>query len=230
MASGGGSRSLTRNMQPTELVVFDMDGVLADTEPLHFAATNRILAEHGVQVDQAQTRQFLGNTDADYFRALKLRYGLPGTVESYVQRKTAAVLECFAAGLAPNPGVCELVLQLAMRGVPAVVASSSVPAVIDAVIDAIGLRRSFQGLFSASQVERGKPAPDLFLHAARSLRVAPECCLVIEDAPAGVRAARAAGMRVVAVRTHGVDPLELAGAERVLESLEHFDCELLHGA
>ncbi len=216
-------------MGPFELVLFDMDGVIADTEPLHLEAANRVLAAEGVRLGAEESREFLGSTDAELFAALKERHGLNQPVERLVAAKTRETIALIRAGLAPAPGVCELLIQLKMRSIPAVVASSSVPELIDAVVDCLGLRSSFAGLFSAQLVGRGKPHPDLFLLAARRLGVLPQDCLVIEDAPAGIAAARAAGMAVAAVRTRLTEDLDLSAADLVLDSLEQFDYEILDG-
>ncbi len=213
---------------PVQLVLFDMDGVIADTEPFHLEATRRLLAAEGHDLSEGENRAFLGNTDHDYFTALKDRFGLAHPVEQYVRAKAIEVIGILRGNLAPNPGVCELLLELRMRALPACVASSSVPMLIDAVVDSLGLRSSFAGLYSASEVARGKPAPDLFLHAAARSGVPPEHCLVIEDAPNGIEAARAAGMRVVAVRTETTAGLDLSAADLVLDSLTAFDPEVLH--
>lgn len=213
---------------PVQLVLFDMDGVLADTEPFHLEATQRLLAAEGHSLSEDENRVYLGRTDHDYFTALNERFGLERPVDDYVREKAVHVIGILRTRAAPNPGVCELLVDLRMRSVAACVASSSVPMLIDAVVDCLGLRSSFGGLFSASEVARGKPAPDLFLHAAARSRVAPEHCLVIEDAPNGVSAAKAAGMRVVAVRTPITDGLDLSAADYVLDSLTDFDPEILH--
>jgi len=215
-------------MNPVQLVLFDMDGVLADTEPSHLEATQQLLSQEGHLLSAEENQEYLGNMDLDYFRALKERFGLAHPVEKYVASKTVAVIGILRGRLVPNPGVCELLLDLKMRSVKACVASSSVPQLIDAVVDSLGLRRSFAGLYSATMVPRGKPAPDLFLHAAASCGVDPSQCLVIEDAPHGVAAARAAGMRIVAVRTPSTEGLDLSAADHVLDSLSDFDSEILN--
>lgn len=212
-------------MPAIDLVLFDMDGVLADTEPLHLAAANRVLAAEGVSLSTSDVSRFLGSTDEAMFATLREERGLRHEPARYATRKTAELLEILASGLDPNPGVCELVLHLTLRGVDRVVASSSAPELIQAIVGSLGLSRSFSGLYSAKQVGKGKPAPDLFLFAARSRGIAPENCLVIEDAPNGIRAARAAGMRVVAIRTEATHGLDLSEADAVLDSLTEFRCE-----
>jgi HAD superfamily hydrolase (TIGR01509 family) len=159
------------------------------------------------------------------FDVLRAEHGIAAPSSTLARRKTAELLEILGGGLDANEGVHELVLHLTLRGVDRAVASSSPPELIEAIVGVLGLRSSFSGLFSARQVGRGKPAPDLFLFAAESRGVAPANCLVIEDAPNGIRAARAAGMRVVAVRTPMTAGLDLSEADAVLDSLTDFDCE-----
>ncbi len=212
-------------MSSIDLVLFDMDGVLADTEPIHLDALNRVLAAEGVVLDPRGVQRFLGNTDEMMFEILKREHRLLHDVGHYARAKTAELLELLGAGLEPNAGVCELILQLKVRSVDTVVASSSPPELIEAIVRSLGLRSSFSGLFSAKQVGRGKPAPDLFLFAAKSRGIDPANCLVIEDAPNGILAARAAGMRVVGVRTEATEGLDLSLADQVLDSLDDFDCE-----
>jgi HAD superfamily hydrolase (TIGR01509 family) len=211
-------------MPAIDLVLFDMDGVLADTEPLHLAAANRVLASDGVVLTERDATRFLGNTDEMMFDVLRAEHGIAAPSTALARRKTMELLDLLGAGLEANEGVHELVLQLTLRGVDRVVASSSPPELIEAIVAALGLRSSFRGLYSARHVGRGKPAPDLFLHAAKSCGVEPANCLVIEDAPNGIRAARAAGMRVVAVRTPMTAGLDLSDADSVLDSLTDFDC------
>lgn len=213
-------------MTAIDLVLFDMDGVLADTEPLHLEAANLVLSAEGAHLSEEAVKEFLGNTDDRMFDVLKARFALTRPTSHYVDRKLRTLLNLLENDpVVANPGVHELVLKLVMRGVDRVVASSSPPELIEAIVSTLGLRRSFSGLYSARQVGRGKPAPDLFLHAARSRGISPMNCLVIEDAPNGIEAARSAGMRVVAVRTETTRGLDLSRADRVLDSLVEFDCE-----
>jgi HAD superfamily hydrolase (TIGR01509 family) len=214
---------------PIELVIFDMDGVLADTEPLHLIALNRQLAREGHALDTRAVAEFLGSTDLDMFRILKPRLQLAREPEAYATEKMQRVIEIVCEGLIANPGVNELVLHLTMNGVRAAVASGSALPLVETVTDVLGLRRSFAGLYSSSMVARGKPAPDLFLHAAATLAVDPAACLVIEDAPAGIAAAKAAGMTAVAVKTTSTAGLDLSAADFVIESLDQFDRGWLDG-
>jgi HAD superfamily hydrolase (TIGR01509 family) len=204
-------------------VVFDMDGVLLDSEPLHHLVVNELLAEHGVRVDDALYRRYLGTTLEDTWADLIHRFGLPGTVADYRDRYDAAILEAYRRHAVPAPGALDLVQGLRARGVKLAVASSSRTAWVETALARLGLAAAFAAVVTGDMVTRGKPAPEIYLLAAQRLGVAPERCLAIEDARAGVAAARAAGMTVVAVRTPYTDGLPFAGAERVLDALTEFE-------
>ena len=176
------------------LVLFDCDGVLVDSEPISLAMTREHLARHGFEVSEAEGRDlFLGISAASARKIAEARLGgpLPDDFEAQLSRETLARFEGELQGV---PHLREAVAAL---GRPVCVASSGSPERIRASLRIVGYADLFgPRLFSAREVAHGKPAPDLFLHAARSLGVAPTDCLVVEDSVAGVTAARAAGMTV----------------------------------
>lgn len=176
------------------LVIFDCDGVLVDSEPI----ANQVLLEQlqalGLQITLEQVlEQFLGRSMQQCLQTIAQLLGRPAPPEfadEYRARTTAA----FATQLRAVPGIDAALEQLT---VPCCVASSSDHARIRATLSLVGLLPHFEGrMFSVTEVARGKPAPDVFLHAARTLGVLPADCLVIEDTPTGVAAGVAAGMQV----------------------------------
>ncbi len=178
------------------LVIFDCDGVLVDSEPLAVRIMQQTLNRLGLDVDRDSAyARFLGRSLASVLEELETEDGLvlgPDDLER-MRRDLAAL---FRAELQPVPYIAEAVRMLS-RTHAVCVASSSVPERLSLSLDVTGLSPLFEGhVFSATEVAHGKPAPDLFLLAAAKLGFAPESCLVIEDSAAGVRAARAAGMRV----------------------------------
>ena len=177
------------------LVIFDCDGVLVDSEPLSLEVMLDVLAEAGCTLDTATGYQeFLGKSLGSVVDWLKRERGVEMTPEM-LARMRQRLLARFETELQPTRGVAEAIAAL---DVPVCVASSSQPDRIRLSLRVTGLLPFFDPhIFSATMVKNGKPAPDLFLHAAREMGVAPEECLVIEDSPAGLRAARAAGMRAV---------------------------------
>ncbi len=188
-----------------QAVLFDLDGVLADSEPIHLAAEQAMLTHYGADLSHAAKQQFVGLSNAEIMRGLIDLFGLDAdpdelaTIKADYQRRLIPQLKGFAA-------TTELVDRLRATGVPIAVASGSTRENIDASLAAIGLLDAFDVRVSAEEVARGKPAPDVFLEAARRLGVPPGGCVVIEDALPGVLAARAAGMGCVVIPTI-TDPL-----------------------
>lgn len=181
-------------------VLFDLDGTLVDSEPNYFEAGRQILAEHGVPgLTWADHERFVGISTLETTRIWKERFGLAASVEDLLAAQNRRYLELAAARTPVYPEMRALVELLSGEGVPMAVASGSSPEAITAILAATGLDAHLRTCVSADEVERGKPAPDVFLEAARRLGVAPEDCVVLEDAAPGVAAARAAGMRCIAV-------------------------------
>ncbi|MEO1063058.1 MAG: HAD family hydrolase [Actinomycetota bacterium] len=200
---------------PTDLVIFDNDGVLVDSERLANGILARLLTEAGLPTTAEESIvTYLGST-MDRVRELAeaaLGAALPADL---FDRYHDELFERMAAELVPVPGIAT-VLD-ALDGRARCVASSGTPERIRRSLTLTGLIDRFDdgALFSASEVERGKPAPDLFLHAASTMDVRPERCVVVEDSPAGVEAAKAAGMTVIGFAA--LTPLErLADADEVV--------------
>jgi HAD superfamily hydrolase (TIGR01509 family) len=178
---------------PISLVIFDCDGVLVDTERIAVRIDVVVLARLGWTLTEAEViDRFMGRTDAEMTRQIETHLGrrLPPDWEEPFRH---LYRDAFAAELAPVPGIVEALDAIAL---PTCVASSGTHEKIRFTLGLTGLYERFAGrIFSASEVARGKPAPDLFLHAASRMGVAPADCAVVEDSRYGVEAARAAGMR-----------------------------------
>jgi len=198
-------------------VIFDMDGVLVDGEPLHFRAVNRLLAAEGKSITLEQYKPFMG-TKAGW-RQMVEALGLSLTPEEYRDRYNALILEEYRQHAEPMPGAVELVRQLKAIDEPIALASSSAAEWVEACLERIGLAEAFDVVVTGSDVHRGKPDPEIYLLAAERLRVPPAACLALEDAPAGIEAARRAGMTVWAIRTPYTEGLDLGAPDRVLRSL-----------
>ncbi|MCX4748327.1 HAD family hydrolase [Kitasatospora sp. NBC_01287] len=185
-------------MDRYDLVVLDNDGVLVDSEPI----SNRLLAEYLTGLGFPTTledsyRDYMGRASHAVHEVVAERFG--GTMPAdFPQAFHDRVFAAFETELTPVPGAAELLQELAGRGTPYCLASSAGHGWIRAALDRTGLRGFFpeERIFSSQDVGIGKPAPDLFLHAARTLAVEPVRCLVVEDSAMGVLAARAAGMDV----------------------------------
>ena len=180
-------------------VVFDMDGVLVDSEPMHVDAMREVLRPFGVEYTDRENREFFGHTDLEVFRALRARHRLPVDEQELTRRRTALLIRLTRERTVPMPGVPDVPRRLHDHGYRLAVASSSAPELIRVTVDRLDLAVELREQVSGLEVGRGKPAPDVFLEAARRLRVTPGECLVVEDSRNGLLAARAAGMACAAV-------------------------------
>ncbi|MBE7452917.1 MAG: hexitol phosphatase HxpB [Kofleriaceae bacterium] len=218
-----------------EAVLFDMDGLLIDSEPLWQRAEIEIFARVGIELSVAQCLETRGRrldevVEHWFARSPWRSPSRPSIAEAIVARVTELVAECGAA----KPGVAHAIGFFADRGLPLGVASSSNYSIIEAVLARLEIRQHFAAVHSGESERFGKPDPAIFLGAARKLAVAPAACLVLEDSPRGVEAAKAAGMRCIAVvdadtiGAAGVpeERRRLAAADVVLDSLEEI-CEPL---
>jgi HAD superfamily hydrolase (TIGR01509 family) len=211
------------------LVIFDCDGVLVDSEAL----ANRVLAEQLTALGLPMTledsvREFMGRSREHLERRAAELLGRPLPEDFYAAYATARDA-AFRRDLRAVAGVAGAVDALHAAGVTTCVASSGDHRKMELTLGLTGLWERFEGrIFSATEVAHGKPAPDLFLHAAATLGFAPADCVVVEDAPAGVAAARAAAMRVLAFNGLG-DPAGLAGADAVFDAMTELPGLVLDG-
>jgi beta-phosphoglucomutase-like phosphatase (HAD superfamily) len=201
-------------------IIFDMDGVLMDSEPLHLRATRFALGDRAPSYTERDNRSFFGATDAEMFRVLRILFDLDASTDALVLRKRERLVSLIRAEGRGLAGVPEIPLRLLEAGLRLGLVSASPRPVIEAVLDVVRLRGAFETMVSGDEVARGKPAPDGYLMAARRLAVDPERCLVVEDARNGVLAAKAAGMTVAAVPAPATMHEDFSPADLVLPSLE----------
>ncbi|WP_328504185.1 HAD family phosphatase [Streptomyces sp. NBC_00457] len=187
------------NLGPTA-VIFDLDGTLVDSEPNYFEAGRQVLAEHGVpDFTWADHERYVGISTQETVALWRERYGLRASVAELLAAKNRAYLGLARTATRVYPEMRTFVELLAGESVPMAVASGSSPEAIKAILTGTGLDAHLRTVVSADEVERGKPAPDVFLEAARRLGAAPADCVVLEDAAPGAAAAHAAGMRCIAI-------------------------------
>lgn len=204
-----------------------MDGVLVDGEPLHFRAVNQLLAADGREITLEQYKPYMG-TKAGW-REFVVDLNLPRPVEHYNALYDDVILEQYRNEAEALPGAVAVVAAIREAGVPLALCSSSRRSWVDASLARIGLDDSFDTITTGSDVEAGKPAPDIYLAAAAAIGQAPGDCLAIEDAPAGIESAKAAGMTCWAVLTEFTRDLELPNPDAVFETLEHINLEDIVG-
>lgn len=208
-------------------VIFDMDGVLVDSVALNWRAINQALAPYNVQVKDDHIAHYLGKTLRDQMVQLNKEYGLTLEFGSFEAAVVKAKVALFAK-LDAKEGVTQLVDKLREAGVPYIVATSSTMTLAKERLGLAGLLKYFPQLITADHVTKHKPDPAVYVEAARTIDVDPAKCLVFEDAPAGVQAAREAGMKCIAISSPYVDVKQLGQADMVVTSLRAVDMSTIH--
>jgi HAD superfamily hydrolase (TIGR01509 family) len=203
-----------------EAVVFDLDGVLIDSEPVWEQVRRQVVAEHGGHWPPDAQQRLMGMSTGEWARYLSEDLGVglpPDTVAELVIERMAAR---YSERLPLMPGAVDAVRRMATRW-PLGLASSSPPSLIGAVLDAASLRDLFAAALSTEQVARGKPAPDIYLAVAERLGCPPQRCAAVEDSSNGLRSAAAAGLHVIAIPhpRYPPDPDALEAAALVLPGL-----------
>ncbi|MFE1886338.1 HAD family hydrolase [Streptomyces diastatochromogenes] len=184
----------------TLAVIFDLDGTLVDSEPNYYEASRQTLAEHGVPgFTWAEHEDYVGISTLETAVILRERYALHATVDELLDATNRRYLELARTHTQAYPEMRKFVELLAAEAVPMALASGSSPEALDAILAGTGLDAFLHTVVSADEVAHGKPAPDVFLEAARRLGADPADCVVLEDAAPGAAAAHAAGMRCIAV-------------------------------
>ena len=212
-----------------QAVIFDMDGVLVDSEPLFLSAINRVVTNEGAApLSEAENEEFLlGTTVEETWRRLKELRSLPRPTNAYVERYDTVVRQVLREQLSPQPGVTRLLEECTRRGLPKAVASSSLRSWVNLKLEAIKLQKAFDVVLGGDDVTRGKPSPDIYRLAAQCLGVPAQRCIAIEDSPIGITAAVGSGAYTIAVRTYSTRNLDISHAHAVLDSLEEFNLSLL---
>jgi HAD superfamily hydrolase (TIGR01509 family) len=201
-------------------VIFDLDGVIVDSEAAWGEIRERFTRETGGRWKQDAVREMQGMSSVEWSRYMRDELAVPLQPDVISERVADRVAEAYAERLPLLPGAVEAVRSLAEEW-PLAVASSSNRHLIDLVVQLAGLTDCFGATVSSEEVERGKPAPDVYLEAARRLEVDAQDCAAVEDSTNGLRSAHAAGMAVMAVpnRDFPPDPEALELADEVVDSL-----------
>jgi HAD superfamily hydrolase (TIGR01509 family) len=213
-----------------QAVIFDLDGLLLDSESAWDGGRRALVAEHGLEWPAGATEAMLGMSSPEWSRYVHEELRVPLEPARISDRVVAHVLETYAQRLPLLPGAEAAVARLAERW-PLALASSSNREVIERVMETSGWGDVFGAWVSSEEVARGKPAPDVFIEAARRLGVVPRDAAGIEDSHNGILAARAAGLRVIAIPNHEFPPgaEALQAADRVLRSLDELTPAVVDG-
>ncbi len=216
---------MTQQLKPFKAVIFDMDGVIVDSEPRHERAFHEVWEALGYRDRHGINFQdYYGRSDRALWLDFIDKHQPPQSLEELTAWKQNRLIEILRAEQPIFDGLPEVV-ELCARHWPLAVASGSLHVVIDEVLAMRNLRQHFSAIVSVQDVAHGKPAPDVFLRAAELLRQRPEDCLVLEDSAAGVTAANAAGMQVIAI-TNTLPQARLTHATVVVKTYEEIEALL----
>ena len=209
-------------------IIFDMDGVIIDSEPLHFKIEKELIRELGVEITNEEHNSFVGTTEYHMFSIIKEKYQIEFPIEEMIEKKK----EMFIENLDQVPLVENFkafLLTMHKAGYPMALASSNNKRVIGAVAEKFDLKDYIKVFVSADDVKRGKPDPEIFLTAAEKLGIPPASCLVIEDARNGVKAAKAAGMRCIGLQNLNSGNQDLSEADLVIGNFNELNLDIIKG-
>lgn len=207
-------------------IVFDLDGVLWDGEPIYQHAFDVVLERYGVTVSDEEYVAVIGSSvEAAWRHVLDIKH-IDEPVSKFLQPYDDAVMQLLAGPIEPLPGAAGVLRELNARNIPVGLASASLRNWIDATLSGLGLAGQFRTTVAANEVEHAKPAPDLYLAAAKGLGIGPNLCVAVEDTLFGVRSAKAAGMYTIQLRASSTALPPLGEADAVIESYSQFDFAL----
>jgi len=205
-------------------VIFDMDGVLADTGPVHYKSWKMLAEEIGVNFDREFFEETFGQQSIPITRKLVGEKPSRKKVEKWSDLKEKYYREMVKDKLEPLPGVISLLKKLKKEGFKLAVGSSGPPENVELLLESLNVKNLFDEIITAADVSNSKPSPDVFLKVADKLNLNPENCLVIEDAPVGIKAAKRANMKIIALTTtHPRE--ELMEADMILSDLTNLNTE-----
>ncbi|MFP4015777.1 MAG: HAD family hydrolase [Halanaerobiales bacterium] len=217
-------------MERLEAVIFDMDGVIIDSEPVHYQVNKKLYDELEIEVTDDEYSNFIGVSNLDHWNYLKEKYNIAESVEELIGKQTSQNIK-HLQGSSEEPiiGVVQLLEDLERENISIGLASSSSLRYIKAVLEKFGIDDYFSVMVSGENMDRGKPHPDIFQEAARKLEVDPENCVVIEDSRNGVMAAKKAQMKCVGFLNVNSGNQDLSLADKLVDSMKKVTVDMLKG-
>lgn len=211
-------------------VIFDMDGVIIDSEPLHLEVCIDLFKKLGLNFCEKEYSTFIGVSNTSMWTTLKEKYNLKQSLEELVEIQAKANLDCIKGkDISPIAGVRELLSELKSNNIKIALASSSPVEGIELVLSKFNIREYFSDVVSGEGLKRGKPAPDIFLKAAELIGIEPENCAVVEDSNHGVSAAKAAGMKCLGFQNTNSGNQDISKADVIVNTMREVNLCLLKG-
>lgn len=209
--------------------IFDMDGVIIDSEPIHFDIDVKTMSYYGITITPVELEQFVGMTNPEMWHILKQKYNLSQPIEEIIDYQLSAKIERLKTiDIKPIDGIYELIVELKRNNISIGLASSSPTRFINAVLSKFNLTHLFDCIVSGEEVAKGKPEPDVYVEAANLLQVAPKDCVVLEDSKNGIRAAISAGMKCIGFINESSGHQDLSKADRIVASIREVNVKELY--
>ena len=201
-------------------VIFDMDGVLIDSEPKWFKVEEMLFKKYNVVGNPIDVKsEIMSLSDVNTLKLLKKKFNIPAEIEEMQKFRWKVLLELYEEELTLRKGAQKLLDYIKKNNIPCALATSSPPIIVDFVLKKTKIRNYFQSIITVDKVRNSKPAPDMFLKAAEELNIDPKNCLVLEDAPNGIKAAKEAGMQCIGVLHSFNSKKDLVGAFKIVDEL-----------
>lgn len=202
-------------------VIFDMDGVIIDSEPIHFETDMETLKYFGCKISTKELEKYVGTTNEYMYTDIKRNFKLDQSLEEIINYRSKLVKrKIIYLELEPIKGIKELLMELKRRNIDTAIASSSPKDFIDTVIDKFKLQEYFKYIVSGEEVKKGKPYPDIYIETSKKLGVHPDKCIVIEDSKNGILAAKAAGMLCIGLKNINSGNQDLSNADIIVNSIK----------
>ena len=214
-------------MKKFKAMLFDMDGVLVDSEPIHFAGRAKTLSRYGIETNDEELSHYTGILSEAFLTDIAKKRGVDIPIAEACKFAKVDFKETLDGyDLKPIDGILEFLQALQSKNIPMAIASSSSPEVIDTFVTRLDIKKYFKALISGRQVEHSKPAPDIYLAAAKALETMPTDCVVLEDSHSGIVAGHAAHCYCIGFRSPHSGNQDLTLANVIVNSIRDIDLEL----
>ncbi|MFO0887005.1 MAG: HAD family phosphatase [Candidatus Saccharimonadales bacterium] len=207
-------------------VIFDMDGVLIDSVKYHWQAMNQVLAKYNIHIEDSERRHYIGQSVIHQLNQISEKFQTTLNIDTIIE-ELKPIKEDLQKGIQPKEGVEQLIGLLHENGIPIAIGTSSTTADTERKLTDAGIFHNFETLVTHDDITKHKPDPTVYLAAAKKLHIQPSQCIVIEDAPSGIEAAKRAGMKCIAITAVYTTDDDLNGADIIVHSLLEVDLKLL---
>jgi len=210
-------------------VIFDMDGVLIDSEPAYLEMNKKLFADFGIKMDEEDYKALVGLPSIPMWTMLKKKYDLKNEVSDFLMIEKKRMHEILDSDIISKPveGVTDLLGSLREKNIKLSIASSSAKENVNFIISKLNLTGYFDFIISGEEVKNGKPSPDIFLAVCGKFRISPDKCYVIEDSANGIMAARSAGMNCIGFTNNDSNSQDLSGSDFVIKNFSKNSRDML---